>query len=102
MLESFDCTQHVSSPTHTAGHVLDLVITRQGDRVSDVKVVGSLVSDHRLITFKLDVKRPCLESELVPCRQWKKLFLPDFEADLCASRVTPSEPVRVAVGRLIL
>jgi len=52
--------------------------------VSDVKV-GSLVSDHHLIMFKLDVKRQCLDSELVPCRQWRKLSLSVSEADLCAS-----------------
>jgi len=75
-----------TSPTHTAGNILELVITHRGDRVSDVKV-GSLVSDHHLIMFKLVVKRPCLNSELVPCRQWRKLSLPVSEADLCASRL---------------
>ena len=28
LLESFDCVQHVSGPTHKAGHTLDLVITK--------------------------------------------------------------------------
>jgi len=74
------------SPRHTAGHILDHVITRRGDSVFDIKV-GSFVSDYRLVTFKLDVKQPCLDGELVPCRQWKKLSLPDFEADIRASRL---------------
>jgi hypothetical protein len=53
--ESFDCIQHAAQPTHTAGHILDLVIARSGDMVLDTKV-GEMVSDHRLITFKLSVK----------------------------------------------
>ena len=59
--------------------------------MSDVKV-GDMVSDHRLITFKLDVKRMLFDSESVSCRQWKKLSLSAFEADLRMSRLTnPSE-----------
>ena len=87
LLDSFDCMQHVAQPTHTAGHILDLVIARSGDKVSDVKV-GDMVSDHRLITFKLDVKRMLFDSESVSCRQWKKLSLYAFEADLRMSRLT--------------
>jgi len=76
----------VSTATHKAGHILDLVITPRGDNVSDVKV-GDLMSDHRMITYKLDVKRPCLISDWVSCRQWKKLSLPEFANDLCASQL---------------
>ena len=91
LLDSFDCMQHVAQPTHTAGHILDLVIARSGDKVSDVRV-GEMVSDHRLITFKLDVKWMMFDSESVSCRQWKKLSLYAFEADLRMSRLTsPSE-----------
>jgi len=28
LLQSFDCRQHVTEPTHVNGHTLDLVITR--------------------------------------------------------------------------
>jgi len=86
LLESFDSIQHVSKATHTAGHILDLVITPRADNFSDVKV-GDLMSDHRLITFKLDVRRPCLISDWVSCRQWNKLSLPEYANDLCVSRL---------------
>ena len=75
LLDSFDCIQHIAQPTHTAGYILDRVIARNGDTVSDVRdyIVGEMVSDHCLITFKLDVKRTTLDTESMSCRQWKKL-----------------------------
>ena len=103
LLESFDCIQHVSTATHTAGHILDLVITPRGDSVSDVKV-GDLMSDHRLITFKLDVrpKRPNGISDWVSCRQWKKLLLPEFANDLCVSQlvINPEALADLSVEKL--
>ena len=86
LLESFDCVQHVQDATHTAGHTLDLVITRRGENLSDLSV-GELVSDHYLITFRLDINRPHLNSEVLSCRPWKKLSFATFEADLVTTRL---------------
>ena len=86
LLESFDCIQHVTTATHRAGHTLDLVITPRGSNVSDV-MVGDLLSDHRLITFKFDVNCPSLISDWVSCRQWKKLSLPELVIDIRASQL---------------
>jgi hypothetical protein len=47
-----------------------------------------MVIDHRLITFKLDVKQMTFDSESMSCRQWKKLSSSAFEADLRMSRLT--------------
>jgi endonuclease/exonuclease/phosphatase family metal-dependent hydrolase len=38
LLESFDCIQHVAQPTHTAGHIFDLIIARSGDMMLDTKI----------------------------------------------------------------
>ena len=32
-LQSFGFKQHVNSPTHASGHILDLIITRKGDKI---------------------------------------------------------------------
>ena len=47
-----------------------------------------MVYDHRLITFKFDVKRVTFDSESVSCRQRMTLSLSAFEADLRMSRLT--------------
>jgi hypothetical protein len=67
LLESFDCIKHIAQPIHTAGHILDFVSAHTN--------VGEMVSDHGLITFKLDFKRMTFDSESVSFRQWKMLSL---------------------------
>ena len=38
LLQSFGCVQHVAEPTHSAGHTLDLVITRSDTSISALRV----------------------------------------------------------------
>jgi len=64
LLQSFGCTQHVTEPTHNAGHTLDLVITRNDTEISDLRV-GAMVSDHALIQFRLRVKKSCAKTLVV-------------------------------------
>ena len=47
MLASFDLKQWVTTPTHTLGHTLDLIITRnQCGVLEDIMAVNPLISDH--------------------------------------------------------
>ena len=47
ILESFNLKQHVNEPTHKQGHTLDLIITRNEDRlVNDIKLHDPVISDH--------------------------------------------------------
>ena len=52
-------TQHVSTPTHVSGNVLDLILTRDDDAscklVSQVATSSVCFSDHHLITSQLGV-----------------------------------------------
>ena len=86
LLQSFDCMQHVYEPTHNDGHVLDLIITKTNTKLSHVHV-GDLLSDHALVTFLLDVKKPRLERLWTTCRPWKTFSQSAFEADLRASQL---------------
>ena len=45
ILESFNLQQHVNEPTHKQGHTLDLIITRNEDRlVNDIKIHDPVIS----------------------------------------------------------
>ena len=52
-LEAFDLKQHISSPTHSSGHILDLLITRDKTPVTDFGVSEQSLSDHSAIFCKL-------------------------------------------------
>ena len=85
LLQSFDCRQHVTDPTHTGGHTLDLVITRTDTFIRNL-CVGDAVSDHAMISFKLDgAPEPTVSVQLVQPRAWRRLSLDSFTADLQTS-----------------
>ena len=60
LLQSSQCIQHVRGPTHTGGHILDLIVTRDDEPVSDM-VVGEFISDHTLVTFNIPIAKKLLE-----------------------------------------
>ena len=50
VLESFNLTQHVLSPTHHSGHILDLVVSSSDNNlISSITVIPNSVSDHHRI-----------------------------------------------------
>jgi len=84
LLQSFGCIQHVTEPTHNAGHTLDIVITRNDTEISDLRV-GAMVSDHALLRFRLCVRKSCAKTLVVTSRAWRRLSLDAFMAYLAAS-----------------
>src|ERR1044071_2675080 len=53
LLQTFDLCQHITSPTHSSGHILDLLISKYGHNISQVNVIDPLLSDHSVILFRL-------------------------------------------------
>ena len=84
LLQCYGYVQHVSEPTHTAGHTLDLVIARPDSDIRDLRV-GGLLSDHALIRFSLRVNKPVPEVHEATCRAWRRLSRDAFASDLAAS-----------------
>jgi len=86
LLSSFGCTQHVNEPTHTAGHILDLVISTMTTRIKDVRI-GDTLSDHALVCFTLQLNKPAPATEYVTCRAWRRLSHDAFASDLAALKL---------------
>jgi hypothetical protein len=82
LIESFGMVQRVSGATHKRGHTLDLIITRLCDDMVSNIVVGDLISDHNVVSCKLNIKRPLLPTKKVRFRQLKSIDLDSFKADL--------------------
>ena len=59
IIAMFNLTQSISEPTHTQGHLLDLVFSKQSDSIlTSAKLHHGLTSDHTAILCKLDVSVP--------------------------------------------
>ena len=53
VIDFFTFHQHVNFPTHESGHILDLVITREGSGLVEIPSCGELLSDHYSIPGKI-------------------------------------------------
>ena len=72
LLDSLGLTQHVSSPTHKAGHTLDLVITHVNEYlVSDLSVLDKLISYHHAVLFTVPYNRPSIGKKMFSFRKYK-------------------------------
>ena len=82
ILDIFSLSQHVNSPTHTSGHILDLVITRKGDAPIAPPTPGPLISDHLGITCTLEITNLAHEKKVINFRKLKAIDMDDFKHDL--------------------
>ena len=88
LLDSTNLIQHVETPTHNRGHLLDLVITRNSDTViSDLSSSLQLPSDHAVITGRISVPRPKPTRMFVNHRKLRNIDLCAFAESICASSI---------------
>ena len=97
LLDSVNLVQHVSSPTHDLGHILDLVISRSSDHVVDmVQVSKPFVSDHMLVTCKVeDRTQPVPEKSYFTFRRTHAIDVEAFREDLLQSSACYSQHISV-------
>ena len=61
-LNAFNLKEHVNIPTHNLRHTIDLIITSNDYRGK--LILGSYISDHRMITFNTNILQPKPKTEI--------------------------------------
>jgi queuine/archaeosine tRNA-ribosyltransferase len=86
LIDGYSLTQHVKSPTHKSGNILDHILSPVGAVCVDSVTVDEVgFSDHSLVKCKVavDIKRqPIIRATF---RNWKKLDLDKFRQHVRAS-----------------
>ena len=72
----------MKSPTHTSGHILDLVITRNDDAPPTLPTPGLLLSDHFCLTCSLDFSNQPQEKKVITFRKLKAINMDVFKHDV--------------------
>ena len=92
-LAPFGLTQHVHKCTHTAGHILDLLLTRTDCSLKpSLSVLDVHLSDHSLILCDLSLNRPQRPRRSVTYRQLNHIDHPTLMTDIRASSLcNPSD-----------
>ena len=74
VFDAFDLRQHIASPTHRLGGILDLVATFSHCQVEDVTVdPADVISDHSLVTCSLPTRRRPAPARQRTIRCWHKI-----------------------------
>jgi Endonuclease-reverse transcriptase len=97
-IESHRLQQHVSSPTHRSGHLLDVFITRSDCPVRAVDIQPPGLSDHTFITVTVDLQfQHSRATPSIRRRQWRAFDFDKFCHDLSSSALL-CDPPSDAVG----
>jgi hypothetical protein len=95
LLESLNYKQHVMSPTHRSGHILDVVITRDcEDLVHDLEV-SDMISDHNLVLCRLLHKKPKPQRVTITTRKLRSVDLEIVKRDIAALAVPSDQDTSV-------
>ena len=84
MIGKVICAQHVTEPTHTSGHTLDLVITPRESTFLHSVCTSSFISDHAAIHCDLDIQKQPPASRIATFRRYNKINNILFREDLAA------------------
>ncbi len=93
ILDSCGLIQHIHEPTHRNGHTLDLLITREDERIlHGTPLVDFMISDHISLLTKLHVPKPPLIVKEVTFRKLRSIDVEAFSADLASSELVVNPP----------
>ena len=93
LLESMSLVQHVTEPTHEHGNTLDLIITRSSDGIIAAPPhVGTLFSDHAVVTCHLTTERPKSTAKQIIYRKLKSIDMNHFIDDIGTSLLCLNPP----------
>ena len=96
VLQSCGMQQHVNEPTHVHGHTLDVVISRDAEKiVSQVYVTDpglsdsndKVLKDHYAVTFSACASRPARERKTVTYRKVRSIDIDSFKMDIQTSKI---------------
>ena len=81
ILVNYDLQQHVNQPTHSGGHVLDLVITSSEHPVTNLHVIDYDLSDHSSVIFNVYSEHRVMIQDSItkPVRDFRKLDVDKFK-----------------------
>ena len=88
LFEGVGLIQHVTCPTHIGGHTLDLIVTRQSDKLIETTPIADyLFSDHSPVLCQVQVGRPSWKKSRISYRNTKSINLDALREDLSNSNL---------------
>ena len=91
-INSHNCTQYVTSSTHSSGNILDLIITHNTNTSITNTSVNRLITDHHIITFIVKSPKPKRQSQTIHYRKSNNINITDYMRDFTDLLNTSKDP----------
>ena len=92
LLDTFGLQQHVTTPTHVSGHILEFVISRSSNDINVFSLESSyFISDHCFIECLLSIPGPNIMFKEVTYRKLKHIDVDRFRSDIASSALSNSQ-----------
>ena len=98
LLTSVNLIQHVTSPTHVQGNILDLIISPKTNKIITNLTIGPPFSDHFIILLNLSHPKPTRPLTTRTSRKIHNLPIPAFIADLSSLPTTTSAELHLSLS----
>lgn len=94
LLDDLSLQQHISEPTHTGGHTLDLVISRKCDElVTSTDVSDFLIADHKAVMVTIEISKPPIERKQITYRKLRSINIDALANDIRTADMNNTEDV---------
>ena len=95
-INSHNCVQHITSPTHSSGNILDLIISHITSNIISNTSVQNLITDHHIVTFFLQAPTPKRQSKIITFRKIQNIDLPAFKKDFLSNNSIILDPINIS------
>ena len=86
LLLNFNLNQHISSPTHDSGHILDLITTNTSFKLAIYpNLIDTCISNHKTVYIDLNIQIPVAQKLSFTFRPLNKINFTDFYNDITAT-----------------
>jgi hypothetical protein len=97
ILDSFTIIQHVTGPTHSAGHTLDIILTASTDHlVNNIKPLDCGFHGHFPVFCDLNIGAPNSRSRKVTYRKLRNINISEFRTDVSTALLSQLEHINDA------
>ena len=98
LLDTFNLKEHISTPTHRSGHTLDLIITREDDKIASNFIVHDpVISDYLAVHCQLAFTKPPFEKKEIHYWKLRSIDKMAFYQDILkSSLLTNTNPMTIS------
>ena len=97
-MEALGLQQHINTPTHKLGNMLDLIYMENVNRVKVLhSFIGNFISDHRVVGIELKIRKQLQKHQLTKHRSYREFNLNSFTQEFNNYKILEQPTLKDAI-----